>query len=187
MHDTAKELVRAWQMRMLRLIEMQRPQDFVKNIPPSAVVGSINFAPPPKPSQPIRPPDRIMSLLQPRSISSLHHQKPPMPPQSDPQPPKPNLLLENFHSRAFKIDHSRNDSLAKQTSKNNSSHASKDKSGFVVDISTIPNANDTSLEVIQSQTSKTKVKNLLSSKSLISTMVKKQNVSPSQAQAIAMA
>jgi hypothetical protein len=108
-----------------------------------------------------------------------------MPPPSDPQPPKPNLLLENFHSRAFKTDHSRNDSLAKQTSKQNSSHASKDKSGFfgggVVDISTIPNANDTSLDVIQSQTSKNRVvvKNLLSSKSLISTMVKKQNVSPS--------
>jgi hypothetical protein len=59
-HDTAKELVRAWQIRMLKLIEMQRPQDFVKNIPASQSLGTINFAPPPKPSKPIRPPERII-------------------------------------------------------------------------------------------------------------------------------
>ncbi len=193
-HDTAKELVRAWQIRMLKLIEMQRPQDFVKNIPASQSLGTINFAPPPKPSQPIRPPDRIIQLMQPRSLTNLH--KPPMPKKVD--PPKPSLLLENFHSRAFKTntDHSRNQDslLPRNTSKNTSMGEKSSKngnSGFGIDISLIPNANDSSLEKStinrnmfnqQSNHQKHHVKNLMSSKSLISTINKRQGQSPPQGQ-----
>ena len=147
MHETAKDLVRAWQIRMLKLIEMQRPQDFVKNIPAAQAIGTVQFAPPPKPSQPIRPPDRIIQLMQPRS----YHAKPPVAPATK---PKPSLLLENFHSRAYKMmnsaENSRNqDSLPRQHSKHSSVGDKSSKngnSGYGVDISLIPNANDTSLE-----------------------------------------
>ena len=47
-------------MRMLRMIEMTRPQDFVKNIPPMQAAGSIKLITPPKPSQPIAPPPKIV-------------------------------------------------------------------------------------------------------------------------------
>ncbi len=87
-------------------------------------------------------------------------------------------------------DNSRNnDSLPRQHSKTSSVGEKSSKagnSGFGVDISLIPNANDTSLEkstmAFSSTTQKRQqVKNLLSTKSLISTINKKQGQSPTLA------
>lgn len=56
--DNAKQLVRTWQMRMLRVIEVQRPQDFVRNIPPKLTPDTdIQVMPGSRPAKAVRPPE----------------------------------------------------------------------------------------------------------------------------------